>query len=211
MFTGIIESQAVLREKQNGRIHSRLTFEQGGKHYPLKQGESVAIDGVCVTVTSCRGKKFTVDLIPETLRSTTLGRISKSQRVNMERSLRVGDTLGGHWVTGHVDGIGVIRKMERRGENFRLQIEAPPDIIRRLVDKGSVAIDGISFTLQEIRAQFFVVGVIPHTFRVTTLKWKRVGDRVNLEVDLLAKLVQRFLSGIRTTSLKEKDLRRQGF
>lgn len=193
MFTGIIHSQAVLREKKKYRGQIQLVFEILGKNSPFQRGESVAVDGVCVTVASFRGKKFSADLIPETLRSTTLGSLSVGKRVNVERSLRVGDAVGGHWVTGHVDGVGSIRKIERREKSFRLQIEAPTDIIRRLVLKGSVAVDGISFTLQEIRDRAFIVGVTPHTFRVTTLQWKRVGDGVNLEGDLFAKLAEHFL------------------
>lgn len=194
MFTGIIPSQAVLRERKRNRNQLRLTFEILGRNSSFHRGESVAVDGVCVTVSSFQGKKFSADLIPETLRSTTLGSLSRGERVNVERALRLGDAVGGHWVTGHVDTIGFIRKVKRRQANFRLQIEAPADIIRRLVKKGSVAIDGISFTVQEIGKRSFEVGVIPETLRKTTLQWKRVGGRVNLEVDYFSKLVQHFLS-----------------
>lgn len=193
MFTGIIGAQAVLEKKEKLRQGSRLTFRVLGKSFRFRRGESVAVDGVCLTVSSPRGKKFRADLIPETLRSTTLARLAPGDRVNVERALRVGEALGGHWVTGHVEGVGVIQKMERQGESFRLQIKAPADIIRRLVLKGSVAVDGISFTLQEVRARYFVVGVIPHTFRATTLQGKGAGDSVNLETDLLAKWVEHFL------------------
>lgn len=212
MFTGIIESQAVLREVKKFKTGSGLAFEWIGPKPRFRVGESIALDGACLTVTRFRGPRFWVDLIPETLHSTTLGRLTPDRRVNVERSLRVGDPLGGHWVTGHVDGVGLIRKFERLGTNFSLQIEASPDIIRPLVEKGSVAIDGISFTLQEVRRRSFVVGVIPQTYRVTTLKGKRVGDPVNLEADLFAKLVQKFLSNHhQASSLKEKYLREQGF
>lgn len=211
MFTGIIKSQAVLREQKKFKKGIRLAFQLLGKNSHLRLGESIAVNGTCLTVATFHGKKFSADVIPETLQTTTSGSLHTGQRVNVERSLRVGDPLGGHWVTGHVDGIGFIQKIERRNENFRLQIEAPIDIIRRLVCKGSIAIDGISFTLQEVRKHSFVVGVTPHTFRATTLQWKRVGDPVNLEVDLFAKLVQHFLKGVRTPSLRERELRRQGF
>lgn len=211
MFTGIIESQAVLCEKKKFQHQFRLTFEVLGGSSRFRNGESVAVDGVCLTVSAFRRRKFSSEVIPETLRATTLGKLRRGERVNLERSLRVGDPLGGHWVSGHVDGIGFISTLERRKENFRLQIEAPADIIRRLVCKGSIAIDGISFTLQEVRTRSFIVGVIPHTYRMTTLPWKRVGDPVNLEVDLFARLTQHFLSGMKPFSFKEKDLRRQGF
>ncbi|MBI4115028.1 MAG: riboflavin synthase [Candidatus Omnitrophica bacterium] len=211
MFTGIIGNQAVLKKRQKLPRQIRLMFEIIGKSSPFRLGESVALDGVCLTVRAFRGKQFSADVIPETLRSTTLGKLRVGQRVNMERSLRLGDRLGGHWVTGHVDGVGFIKKIERRDENFRLQIGAPTDIIRPLVSKGSIAIDGISFTIQEVQNRHFVVGVTPHTYRVTTLQWKRSGDSVNLEVDFFAKLVERFLKNGQSTFLREKGLHKQGF
>lgn len=172
----------------------------------------MAVDGTCLTVVAFRGKRFYADLIPETLNATTLGHLETGQRVNLERSLRVGDSLGGHWVSGHVDGTGVIEKWTREKGAFRLQIRAGADIIRHLVAKGSVAVDGISFTVQKIRKHSFIVGVTPHTFRVTTLQWKRVGDRVNLESDFFAKVVEQFLVGKRASHLiKASELRQQGF
>ncbi|MBI2166885.1 MAG: riboflavin synthase [Candidatus Omnitrophica bacterium] len=212
MFTGIVESRAVLREVKKFNTGSRLAFEWIGRKPRFRIGESIAVDGACLTVTRFQGRRFWVDVIPETLRSTTLGRLAPGREVNVERSLRLGDPVGGHWVTGHVDGVGLIRKFERRGTNFSLQIKASPDIIRPLVEKGSVAVDGISFTLQEVRRRYFVVGVIPQTYRVTTLKGKGAGDPVNLETDLFAKLVLKFLSkDSEASSLKVKRLEAQGF
>ncbi len=193
MFTGIIEAQAVLKERKKNRSGLRLTFEFS-KPYRFRKGESVAVEGVCLTVTDFSGRRFSADVIPETVRSTTLGRFQIGQSVNVERPLRMGDRVGGHWVTGHVDGVGRIRKKEKRDAGLRLQIEAPADIIRLLVEKGSIAIDGISFTLQGIRKGSFTVGVTPHTARVTTLGQKQVGDSVNLENDLLIKSTERILS-----------------
>ncbi len=211
MFTGIIQNQAVLRERKEFRNQIHLTFEILGRGLSFRSGESVAVDGVCVTVTRFGGKTFSADLLPETLQCTTLGKLSRGGRVNLERSLKVGDTLGGHWVTGHVDGVGFIRKIKRNGTSFRLQIEAPADIIRRLVKKGSVAIDGISFTVQEIGKRSLGVGVIPETLRRTTLQGKRVGERVNLEVDYFSKLVRHLLLRNRVSSLTVKGLKKQGF
>ena len=216
MFTGIIQSQAILDGKKSSRGQIQLTFQILGKKVQSQLGESVAIDGVCLTVTSFRNKKFSADVIPETLRSTTLGNLQVGQRVNVERSLRVGDALGGHWVTGHVDGVGRIQTFERWGGNFCLKIKISAPMISLLVPKGSIAIDGISFTLQKIHSDSFEVGVIPHTYRTATLSHKRVGDTVNLEADLLAKLVQKFISGEKsrdaaTVPLREKNLKRQGF
>ena len=212
MFTGIITSQAVLREKKKAKGGTCLTFEALGRILPFRLGQSVAADGVCVTIAAFRGKRFSVDLIEETLRSTTLGPLSAGERVNLERALRVGDELGGHWVTGHVDGMGMIRRIERRGAGLRLEIAAPPEIFRRLTPKGSVAINGISFTVQEIHRNSFEVGVTPHTFQVTTLPLKREGSRVNLEADLFAKLAEEFFSKRnRRSSFTIKTLQAQGF
>jgi len=193
MFTGIIEAQAVLRERKKNRSRLRLTFEFS-KPDRFRKGESVAVEGVCLTVTDFSGRRFSADVIPETVRSTTLGRLRIGQSVNVERPLRMGDRVGGHWVTGHVDGVGRIRKKEKREAGLRLQIEAPADIIRLLVEKGSIAIDGISFTLQGIQKDSFTVGVTPRTARVTTLGQKQVGDSVNLENDLFIKSTERILS-----------------
>ena len=211
MFTGIITSQAVLREKKWARFRTHLGFEILGKSLPLHLGQSLAVDGVCVTVAAFRGKKFSVDLIEDTLRSTTLGNLSVGERVNLERALRAGDELGGHWVSGHVDGVGTLRKIQRRGDELRLQISAPASILQSLVEKGSVAIDGISFTLQKILQDSFEVGVTPHTFRVTTLPWKREGSRVNLEADLFTKLVEHFVLSKKKSPLSVKRLQEQGF
>ena len=211
MFTGIITSQAVLREKKWARFRTHLGFEILGKSPPLHLGQSLAVDGVCVTVAAFRGKKFSVDLIEDTLRSTTLGNLSVGERVNLERALRTGDELGGHWVSGHVDGVGTLRKIQRRGDELRLQISAPACILQSLVEKGSVAIDGISFTLQKILQDSFEVGVTPHTFRVTTLPWKREGSRVNLEGDLFTKLVEHFVLSKKKSPLSVKRLQEQGF
>lgn len=210
MFTGIIESQAILREKERLLRQTRLTFEVFTRRPNFRIGESVAVDGVCVTITAFRGKKFSVDLIPETLRSTSFKGLRIGQKVNFERALRVGDRLGGHWVSGHVDGVGRIRKIVHRHGNFLFQIEAPSSLLRQLVTKGSVAVDGISFTVQEIKERYFVIGVIPHTYRVTTLQSKKEGDFVNLEIDFFAKLVQHFFSGGRSFALRAKDLHLPG-
>jgi len=194
MFTGIIENQAVLERKSRNGSEGKFRFRILGPSRHFRRGESVALDGVCLTVSNFRGKGFSVDLLPETLQSTTLGGLSVGERVNVERELRLGDGMGGHWVMGHVDGVGTLQRIERRKDSFRLQIQASLDIMRRLVRKGSVAVDGISFTLQEVRKRSFVIGVTPHTFRVAALQWKRPGDQVNLEVDLMARLVEHFLS-----------------
>jgi riboflavin synthase len=211
MFTGIIESQAVLKKKNDRIDQVCFTFEILGKKIPFRLGESVAVDGVCLTVSAFNGKNFSADIIPETLNATTLSHLTIGDRVNIEPALRLGTRMGGHFLTGHVDGVGRIQKFERRGRNFRLQIKAPIDIMHHLVVKGSIAIDGISFTLQQIRKQSFTVGLTPHTFQRTALQRKQMGEPVNLEVDLLAKLVRNFLSRKQRPHLKVQRLRSLGF
>lgn len=211
MFTGIIQAQAVLKNIQRRKNGVELTFEKVGTNTRFRKGESVAVDGTCLTVTRSKGKKFTVDVIPETLQATTLGRLEPGERVNIERSLKFGDRIGGHWVTGHVDGVGRIRQLEPRGKGLALEISAPQKIMNSLIQKGSIAVDGISFTVQKVGTRTFRLGVIPETVRATTLRWKKIGDGVNLETDLLAKLVQRSLSTRRSALVQEKKLRQQGF
>lgn len=210
MFTGIIQDQAVLKEKKKDRNQLRLTFELQKPHR-FQKGESVAVDGVCLTVTSFRGRRFSADILPETLQATTLNRLNVGGQVNIEHPLRSGDPVGGHWVTGHVDGVGRICRKERKGRGLCLQIRAPAGIIRLLIKKGSLAVDGISFTLQDIQEHSFVVGVTPHTARVTTLGKKGPGGYVNLENDLLIKAATRFSPTRRGPSLTERFLRKQGF
>ncbi len=211
MFTGIIHSQGVLLKKESSRRKTRLTFEVLTKSWHFELGESIAVNGVCLTVAGFRGKKFSADLIDETLKSTTLGGLQRGERVNLEPALRMGDEIGGHWVTGHVDGVGIIRKIEKRGEGQSITLQAPSDLMERFIPKGSVAIDGISFTLQEILSHSFTVGVTPHTFKVTTLPFKRKGSHVNLEVDLFAKLAEHFLLKKKMPAFNVKTLQAQGF
>lgn len=180
----------------------------------MKAGESIAVDGVCLTAVKAGPKNFEADVIDETLRATRLGRLKAGDRVNLERSLRAGDLIGGHFVTGHVNGTGIIRKIERRGANYALQIQAPADIIQSLAVKGSIALDGISLTVQAIRANTFKVAIIPLTLRETALKRKKKGDGVNLEIDL----TRRYLKDLMTLPvfspaprLTLKQLKSQGF
>lgn len=193
MFTGIVSCVGrVVRIKPRAEI---LTFTIEGDRKlvdKLRLGESVAVNGVCLTVMRKEKKFLEVQVVPETLRSTSLGRLRERSRVNLEPSLKAGDPLGGHFLLGHVDGVGKIAAVRRRAESLTLQVKAPKAIIRYLVPKGAIALDGISLTVQEIHHPFFEVAVIPYTLEHTRLKWTRKGDAVNLEVDLLAKYITRF-------------------
>lgn len=176
----------------------------------LDLGASVALDGVCQTVTRLEPGSFEVHAIAETLRVTTLGRLERGGRVNLETSLGAGEPLGGHFVQGHVDGLARIRATRPIGDSIAYELEADASLVRQLVPKGSVALDGISLTVgPRVERDRFEVYLIPHTLEVTTLGAKSVGDAVNLETDILGKYIQRYLGS--TKSLDWDDLSRAGF
>jgi len=168
---------------------ARLTI--GSTLRRLAIGESIAVSGACMTVTTARGGTFTMDVSPESLRRTTLGRLRPGARVNLERSLRLSDRLSGHLVFGHVDGIGTLRDVTPVGEGARYRFSVPPGLGRFLVEKGSIAVDGISLTVFECSTRAFTVAVIPHTLAMTTLHQRVPGDPVNLETDMLARYADR--------------------
>ncbi|TMA73754.1 MAG: riboflavin synthase [Deltaproteobacteria bacterium] len=171
---------------------ARLTIRGGPRG--LRIGESIAVSGACMTVTRIRGTTFVVDVSPESVRRTTLGALRPGKRVNLERSLRLADRLSGHLVFGHVDGIGELRSVTREGDGALFRFGVPASLARYLVEKGSVAVDGISLTVFECTARSFTVAVIPHTLAVTTLGDRRPGDRVNLESDMLARYVDQVVT-----------------
>jgi riboflavin synthase len=166
----------------------------------LTLGESIAVDGACLTVVSFQGDVFTVDVSTETLSRTTLGRKSPGSHLNLEQALRLGDRLGGHLVTGHVDGLGTLRDRRQEGRSWRLVFEAPPDLHRYIIEKGSIAINGISLTVNGCSEGSFEVNVVPHTFAETTIGEVKIGEAVNLETDLLGKYVEKMLKGFLNTS-----------
>lgn len=161
----------------------------------LSLGDSVAINGVCLTVTEFTDRRFTVLAGGETLRRTNLGGLRLKARVNLERALAVGDRLGGHLVSGHVDAVGDIVQWRDLGANIDITIRAPASALRYVVEKGSIAVDGISLTVNRVDAQTFAVALIPHTVSKTTLADKHVGQKVNLEVDIIGKYVEKLLGG----------------
>jgi riboflavin synthase len=172
---------------ERGRAGAHLTLETPRALPRLVLGESIAVDGACLTVTAKQGRRIRVDVSPETLRRTTLGRLAKDARVNLERALRVGDRLGGHVVLGHVDGVGTLEKVEPDGDWLLYRFRAPGALLPFLVEKGSIAVDGVSLTVFACRAGRFTVALIPHTLAKTTLGTRRPGDGVNLEADVLLK------------------------
>jgi len=201
MFTGIIEELGVVRGIRSRSGGMRLSIAGKVVLEEMKIGDSISVNGACLTVVEIDDTIFSADVSRETLDRSTLGRLRIGDRVNLERPMRLSDRLGGHLVSGHVDGVGVIRGIIKKGDTSVFTFEAPPDLSRYLIYKGSVAIDGISLTVNEIDGNRFTVTIIPHTARMTTLGFKKIGDTVNLEADMIGKYVERFLM---------EDTRRQG-
>lgn len=191
MFTGIVQNRGRVIKKENrgGVVRLGLRFKK--KETGLRVGESIAVDGVCLTVARAGRNGFEADIVRETLDATTLGSLRLGDWLNLERSLKKDDRIGGHFVTGHVDGRGRIEKIEKNGRNLVLQIAVPKAIIHSLAVKGSVAVDGISLTVQAMKGMSFKVSIVPHTLRETTLNRKKTGDFVNLEEDLIFRYLKR--------------------
>ena len=191
-------------------ISTRLDLKQ------IRVGDSIAVDGVCLTAVNLAGTFFTVEASPETLSRTTLLQAKQGQRVNLEPALKMADPLGGHLVSGHVDGTGEVLEVIPEGNSWRYRFRVGAEISRYLVEKGSVAVDGISLTVAEVGDREFTASVIPHTAQSTTLGGKKAGDRVNLENDLIAKYVEKFVRqgesrGEKTAPLDAAFLAKHGF
>ena len=191
MFTGLVEELGELTARVDGRDAARLTVRGARVSADAAVGASIAVNGVCLTVVQLGDGEFTVDVIGETLRRSSLGPAGVGDRVNLERAVRLGDRLGGHLVQGHVDGTGVLLSRENAGRWEVLRFGLPARLSRYLVDKGSITVDGVSLTVVEAGADEFSVGLIPTTREATTLGLLRPGEIVNLEVDVVAKYVER--------------------
>jgi riboflavin synthase len=204
LFTGIIEEMGeVLGIKRTGssaKIQIRAKRVLDG----TKTGDSIAVNGVCLTVTEMRGPVFSADVMPETLVRSSLGHLKAQSRVNLERAMAADGRFGGHIVSGHIDGTGTIGQITKEGNAVRYRIAAEPGIMRGIVEKGSIAIDGISLTVTMVQAGQFEVSVIPHTLSETTLAHKKQGEIVNLENDVIGKYVERllFFEGLNTNTPK---------
>lgn len=194
MFTGLVQSLAQVRDLQAAGPGVRLTVHDPVLAQQRRLGDSVAVNGCCLTVVACDGADLGFDAGQETLSRTNLGRLQPGDRVNLEASLRLGEELGGHLVTGHVDGVGTVAERIDDADWCTMWFAAPASLMGQLASKGSIAVDGVSLTLVDVVENRFSVALIPHTLQVTTLGFRRVGDPVNLETDLLAKYVQRQLT-----------------
>jgi riboflavin synthase len=193
MFTGIVEEMGVVKALERGPSGTRLTILASTILDDLAVGASVSIDGVCLTVVARNDQEFSVNVSPETLSVTTLGKLAAGGPVNLERAMRINERIGGHLVAGHVDGVGSIRDRRQEGNAIVLTIEAPKEVLPYCVSKGSITVDGISLTINEVSERSLTVAIIPHTAKVTTLGLKHPGDPVNLESDLIGKYVERLL------------------
>lgn len=195
MFTGIIEETGRVVRIEPGAKSIRLVLEIHKTGAGLRVGDSLAVNGCCLTVAAIKRKARSVefDLLRETWNKTNLQYAAAGAEVNIERPLRAAGRLDGHFVTGHVDGVGRIIEWEQHGADWKLEVQAPAEIMRYVVPKGSIAIDGISLTVATTRTKHFGIWIIPHTYSVTALHERKVGDWVNLEGDLLGKYVERFL------------------
>ena len=193
MFTGLIREVGTVLAIEGGADGVRLTIEAPQTAPDAQLGDSVAIDGVCLTVVAVAGDSFAFDAVPETLDRTSLGTLDHGSRVNLEPALRAGDALGGHYVQGHVDGVGSVRSVEPEGEGKRIWFAAPPELLRYVALKGSIAVQGTSLTVAAVDGAGFAVALIPHTLEATTLGALEPEDLVNLETDVLAKYVEKLL------------------
>lgn len=219
MFTGLIEDIGEIVQIGKKENSFQLTI---AAHFDLSSqeiGASIAVDGVCLTVVETGKQKFTVDVSPETLGRTTLQKKKRGDCVNLERALRISDRLGGHLVTGHIDGVGKIQSIEKKENFLIISIEAPQGISPYFIEKGSVGLDGISLTVNKVAGNTFSVNIIPHTARITTIGRKKVGDEINIETDIIGKYVKNFLkeSGViskktgESTSIDYNFLNKHGF
>ena len=217
MFTGIVEEIGAVRTVVSGSEWGSLSIGARQVLEDTRRGDSIAVNGVCLTVTKLGSGTFDADVMAESIRRTNLGDLKSGDRVNLERALRLCDRLGGHIVGGHVDGTGQIRSLVREDNAVWVTIETKPEILKYIIEKGSITIDGISLTVAYVDHEIFKVSIIPHTGEETTLLKKKAGDKVNLENDLIGKYVEKLLGGggedrkPAKETISEDYLRKYGF
>ena len=197
MFTGIIEGLGTIREIRSEGQGKRMTVDADFSLEQARIGDSICVSGACLTVVLINDKRFTVDVSPETLVRTTFGNAKIGNRVNLERALRLSDRIDGHLVSGHIDGIGTVLLKQNVGNATIVSFKVPEFISHYMIQKGSVAVDGISLTINNCSIGRFDVSIIPHTAKLTTIGFKKAGDLVNIETDMIGKYVERFVGGKR--------------
>lgn len=211
MFTGIIEDVGAVKSIEKKGPSGRITVEANVSLKDVKLGDSISINGICLTVTGLSGASFVADLSGETMRVTNLGELKPGSRVNLEFALTLSKPLGGHLVSGHIDGVGQIRRKSAKGESMDIEFAVPEELMGQVVKKGSVAVDGISLTVADLIPGGFKVAVIPHTLKKTTLLSRPEGSRVNIETDIIGKYVEKFFTASRGGSITEGFLSDHGF
>lgn len=213
MFTGLIEDLGTLRQLRRESDKVQLTVATRIPMAELVLGESIAVNGICLTVVAFGGGTFTADVSPESMACTTLGELGPGEPVNLERALRLGDRLGGHLVSGHVDGVAVLLEKTQDGNAVRLRFRMAPELNRLVVEKGSITIDGISLTVNQVSEETFSVAIIPQTLAATNLHHHQSGSRVNIETDIIGKYVARLLGqrGDAKSSIDLDFLAKHGF
>ncbi len=211
MFTGLVEETGKVRSVGRNTGSLRLEIECVSILDDLSLGDSVSIEGACQTVVSLVKGGFTVDTLAETLKKTTLGSLGPGSRVNLERAVRPSDRLGGHLVQGHVDGTGTIESFRRTGENVYLTVKLPESLLRYCISQGSVAISGVSLTIAELTPTGIVINIIPETWKRTSLEVRTRGDAVNIEVDMIAKYIERLFPGCSAGRLTADNLIQWGY
>ncbi len=213
MFTGIIQQVCSVKALSKSGDSAALTIDLGQLANQAKIGDSIAINGACLTVSKLAGTLATFDVSGETLTKTTLGKLTPGAKVNIELALRADDRFGGHFVQGHVDGSATIKKIEKKADFATFTFTAPKDLLDQMISKGSVAIDGISLTVAELNPDGFTVAIIPQTLKETTLGQAKITAQVNIEIDIITKTVRKYLQQLSPdkSGLTLEDLKQQGF
>jgi len=213
MFTGLIQALATVKSADRLGQAMRLTIELAELPDAVTTGDSIAVNGCCLTVTRLTGQAAAFDISPETIIKTNLGKLTRGKKVNIELALRPADRLGGHFVTGHIDGVAVITEINKQQQFANIKFKAEPELLEQMLLKGSVAVDGISLTVAEITAETFTVALIPETLNKTTLGNVKVGDTVNIETDIIVKTIKKHLKGIlpKQENLTIEKLKQSGF
>jgi riboflavin synthase alpha subunit len=194
VFTGIVSELGRVAAVQGGADGVEIVLEAPRTATAARVGDSISVSGVCLTVESAADGRMSFRAVPETLRRTTLSRLRQGAEVNVEPAVRAGEPLGGHYVQGHVDAVGRIQSVEAEGEGLRVVVEAPSEVLRLCVEKGSIAVEGVSLTVAELYDDAFAVALVPHTLEATTLSQLAPGREVNVEADVLAKYVERLVA-----------------
>ncbi len=193
MFTGLIKDIGTIVSVKSNSEGKEFVIKAPNLYKDIQIDDSVSTNGVCLTATEIKGEMFKIQAVHVTLEKTNIGKLKQGDKVNLELALRPMDRLGGHFVQGHVNGVGAIKSVNQRGKNWEITIDSPKELFRYIISEGSIAVDGISLTVARLREREFTVSIIPHTYENTILHTKKIGDSVNIEVDMMAKYLENFL------------------